>query len=231
MLTFPITLFGCAATATRTFIAITPSAASGTNHTFTGVSLGSPVDTSLVAVIAYVWSTGNDVALSSVPIDGTNGTIHIQAQGKYPVGTRTATAGIISRATTSTSGDITLNCSAANLGAAIAVYRLNQLTSATADDTASAISAASGVPTSPISDTINITANGLLLMGVCVTDVAPSSVTGAAQDGSTTQFPLTNLIGRAWAGSEQAMIAESNRSLSASTPDPNTSSLVAVTWH
>ncbi len=231
MFTFPITLFGGTATATRVFEGVTAGTASGTNFTFSSVTFGAAEGTSLVVVVAYVWSTGNDVAIQGTStIDGSAGTIHVQAQGKDPVGTRTATTGILSRATTNTSGTIVINCSASNQGAAIAVYRLNNLTSATPDATASAISAVSGTATSPISTTINITANGLLLLAANVVDAAPSSVTGATQDGSTTTYPTSTNIGRAWAGSEQQMVSESNRPVSA-TNGAHTASLVAATWH
>lgn len=217
-------------TATRVFQGITAGTASGTNFTFSSVPFGTAEGNSLVAVLACVWSTGNDVVLSTVPIGGTNGTIHIQAQGKDPVGTRTATCGIISRATASTSGQIDLNCSASNQGAAIAVYRLNNLISSTPDATASAISAASGAPSSPLSTTINITGPSVLLQLICETDAAPSSIVGTTQDGSTTTFPTSTNIGRLWTGSEQALPAEIARVLSAIN-GANTASMVACAWH
>jgi len=218
--------------ASALFQAITPSSSSGTNYTFTGAALGTPQGVSQVFVYAYIWSTGNQVLINSVSIDGTNGTIHVQSMGYYGTGSRTARVGIASRATSNTSGDIVVNGSASSLGCAIAVYRVNNLKGGGGiDDFAAANSGSNAAPSSPISSSLDTTVqNSILMLAGTLVDAAPSSVSGATQDGSTTTYPTSTNIGRAWAGHDNGLAAQTNRSVSM-TNGAHVAAIAAVTLH
>jgi hypothetical protein len=219
--------------AAATLIGITPSSTSGTNYTFSSASLGTPQGNSQVFVCVYIWSTGNQVLINSVSIDGTNGTIHVQSMGYYGVGSRTARVGIAARATSNTSGDIVVNASASSLGCAIAVYRVNNLKGGGGiDDFAAANSGLNASPSSPISSTLDTTAtiNNILILAGTLVDANPSSVSGATQDGSTTTYPTSTNIGRAWAGHDNGLAAQTNRSVSM-TNGAHVAAIAAVTLH
>jgi hypothetical protein len=217
--TFPMPFFVPRSSnhAVRAHCGITAGSVSGTNFTFSSVALGTAVGTSLVVVIAYVISTGNSVTISSVSIDGTNGTIHVQAQDIDGGFVRTSRIGIASRATSNTSGTIVVNNSASNQGAAISVYRLTKLTSATPDD---------------VSGLINVSAHGLVLAGGCSTEAGPTSALGVTQNGSTTPFGASS-IGRAWSGSAQNLNAETNRAVGPGYAGSGaiTAVTAAASWH
>jgi hypothetical protein len=136
---------------------------------------------------------------------------------------RGSVATIYSRATTNTSITITAVYSITNwLGVMIEVYRLNNLTSATPHDTATASNAAGA----SFNTDIDIPADGILIQGVTVYSLSTSpTVGGSTQDRAETY----QSAGRVWAGSDQEMGSESARSLT-STNGTTTGAMAAVSW-
>lgn len=211
------------ATRTHTADPASQSNAGSATATFNSVACGTADGTSLVAVIASCVKNGAaNIAFNSGAIDGTNGTIHANITGNINLGTGSVAA-VYSRATTNTSITITSVYSITNwLGCMITVYRLNNLTSATPHATATASNAAGA----GFSTTINIPDVGILLQGVTIYSLAGSpTVTGATEDRATTY----NSAGRGWAGSDDEMASETNRSLT-STNGTTTGALAAASW-
>jgi hypothetical protein len=206
-------------TATPTNVANAGSATA----TFSSVSCGTASGTSLVVVLAHCVKNGAaNITFNSGAIDGTNGTIHANVTGNINLGTGSV-ATVYSRATTNSSITITAVYSITNwLGVMIEVYRLNDLTSATPHDTATASNAAGA----GFNTDIDIPDNGILLQAVTIYSLSTSpTVTGTTQDRAETY----QSAGRVYAGSDQEMSTESARSLT-STNGTTTGAMAAASW-
>lgn len=227
MLTFPITLFGSGLAATRTHTYSADSAAGPTanNYTFTGASLGTASNTSLVVVVAYMWSNGTSPAISSISIDGANGAL-IQSLLTTDAVTYDMSIAIASRATSNTSGDIITRANNGSVRGRIDVWRINDLQSATAFDSAKqgAISANASISLNIPSAGVTIAAAGTLNPG----DATVPTMTGLTQDANGVL--AINLYKWVY-GSDQNMSAQTGLSI---TSVKNTgalpNSLVGASW-
>lgn len=199
MLTFPVAYWGGGAS--RTYITSpTPTFGSATSATFTSVSLGTAIGTSLVVVVVHLWDVSGDGRhLSSATINGVAATIQVQTTGTVATN-QDATVAIISAVTAGTSGNIVLTATNTVQGFGCDVYRLNNLTSTTPTTTASNRLTANGTSVS-----VNITAasNGILIHGCSVNGLGSETISGTG----TTVDHTQNLSGDAdfaeWAGSLQ----------------------------
>ncbi len=106
-------------------------------HTFTSQGLGAADGTSLVVVLAHVWSNGTQPTITSISIDGTNGTLH-QTHLSTNSLTADVSVGLASRATSNTTGTIVVTCNNGSTGARITIYRITRLVSATINQSGNA---------------------------------------------------------------------------------------------
>jgi len=196
MFTFPVTFFS-GATATRSVEGTFTSSSAGTT-TFTSgsIALGTAVGTSLVAV-AVATAAGAGIAgtaLSTVSIDGTNGTIHSNVTFGADT-TLKVMAAVASRATSNTSGVISVTYAQNVTNVWIQVYRLINLTSTTPDDhqtnsgdTLSSVSVTNSVTGVGIilaaATTSGTTANNASFSAGVTTDLAASASNRHGADGS-----------------------------------------------
>jgi hypothetical protein len=199
-----------------------------TSYSFTSVGVGSPAGTSLVAVEIFAYSsTKGHNTLSACAIDGTNGTIHIQ---DYAEGTAAVDviAAIVTRATSNTSITIAPTFSTTMDACLIRVYRLQNLTSATADATTSSTVGHNTAGGTSCSSTMNIVANGIALQAVIEYNQTMGAIAGADQDSSGF---VNNPLGGFSARSKSNMSAETPRTFSAAVSPAALLCCVAATWH
>lgn len=124
-----------------------------TSHTFTAQSIGSTGNNRhiIVSISGYQSSVG---ALSSATIGGVSATIAVQANG-----TNTVSVIIIAAVPTGTTGDIVLSWATNTQNVGIAVHRVVDLTSATANTTGSDTTLSAGA----CSFTLNNNANAVMV--------------------------------------------------------------------
>lgn len=204
MLTFPVTFWGSGAT--RTYITSpTPSFGSASSFTFTSVSLGSALGTSLVLVVAHAWDvSGDGRQLNTVTVGGTGASLIVKTVGTV-TSNQDASVGIWTISTASTSANIVVTTTNTVQGCGVDVYRLNNLASATASATASNHTTSNGTS---ISTTLAVLANGLAIQGCSVNGLGSETISGTG----TTVDHTQNLVGDAdfaeWAGSAQNLGAQ-----------------------
>lgn len=214
--------------ATRTFVTNNAASAGSTTYTFTSVALGTAIGTSLVAVVVHIGANGGSLSsISSATINGVSATIHAQNHGGGSGGAALSigVCGVISATTSGTSGSIVITGNTSSVGCGIEVYRLNNLTSATPNFTATASTGANGG--SSESTTMNITATGILLLGA--TNYGGGTITGSGATKDVTQ--VSNGQVQCWGGSNDGLPTQSNRSLSASWSSTAGGALAAATWN
>lgn len=225
MFTIPVTLFS-GSSATRTLTFTTTSSSAGTTSFTTGSqSLGTPSGTSLVAVVVVV-AAGAGIAgtqIDTVSIDGTNGTIHANVVFGADTTTKVMTA-IASRATSNTSGTVTVNLSKNSTRAWIAIYRLNDLVSTTPDD--NGVNSGNGLTS--ISDTASVTGLGIILAGALSSAVSASLGSFSAGVAADYQDTANNL--QAVIGSAQNVGAGSV-TVTASFPASGRECIATTNWH
>ncbi len=197
MLTFPITLFsGVPATVTNT---ANVDASAGSVHvspgvdtyTFNGVALGTALGTSLVVVLADIWSNGTNPAINAISIDGSAGTL-LQSAMATNSSTFDAGIAIASRATSNTSGTIVLTSANGSIRSRISVFRLNSLISATANDSQKA----SNITPANASVNLNVPADGIVVAGGATLnppDATAPTLTGITQAANGNLGGATNL--------------------------------------
>jgi hypothetical protein len=197
------------------------------NHTINSVALGTAVGTSLVVVVAHVWSNGTSPTIQSISIDGTNGTLHQQRLATNSL-TFDASIGIASRATSNTSGTIIVRCNNGSTQARISVFRLNKLKSATVFDSDGAQN------TTPADASVNldIPARGVIIAGGSVigaNNATVPSLTGITEDGSGV---MSSNNTRKWVyGSNQKQPAATGRTITSVLPvGGGANAMVAASW-
>lgn len=226
MLSFPVTLFsGVPATRTLTFTGSGSSA--GTTSFATGSeALGTPSGTSLVAVVV-VCAAGAGLAgtqISTVSIDGTNGTIHANVVFGADT-TMKVMCAIASRATSNTTGVITITLSQNATNAWVGIYRLNNLISATPDDAGTN----SGDALSSISDTASVVGgNGIILAGALSSAISASL--GSFSAGVMADYQNTGGNLQAVIGSAQNVGAGSV-TVTAAFPAAGRECIATTNWH
>jgi hypothetical protein len=203
-----------------------PSDISGSSASFTysSVPFGTPSGTSLVVCIAYAWNNGaSGSTITGGSIGGTGATLLVNPAGVF-AGSSDSACAIFYLATANTSGTVVVSLNNSMGEGALEVYRLNDLVSATPYNSATTNTPGGSNGTS-LSTTINIPDAGILLMGVA-TYLQASTPSGATQDNTHS----VNTVGKAWAGSNQNLTAQSGKSLSA-TFASTTGALAAGSWH
>lgn len=197
------------------------------NYTFSGVSLGTAIGTSLVVVVAYMWSSGTQPTIGSISIDGTNGTLH---QAKLATNTLSfdASIAIASRATSNTSGTIITRANNGSIFGRIDVWRINRLLSATPTDS----DGAQNVTPANASINLDITAPGVTIAAGATlnpNDATAPTLTGLTQDANGTH--TTNSYKWVY-GSNEKMSTESGRAItSVLNASGLANAMVAATWH
>jgi hypothetical protein len=198
------------------------------NYTFNSIALGTAIGTSLVVVVAHVNSNGTSPQISSISIDGTDGTLHQQRLATNSL-TFDASSGIASRATSNTSGTIIVRCNNGSLRCRIEVFRLNKLRSATVFDSDGAQNV------TPANATINldIPGGGIVIAGATVVganNATVPSLTGVTEDGSGV-FSGANLYKWVY-GSDQSQPAATGSAITSVLPVGGlANALVAASWH
>lgn len=204
MFTFPITFFA-GSTATRSLEATATTTSGGATTLSAGsVALGTAAGTSLVGVAISVFAGAGiaGTAISSVSIDGTNGTIH--ANVVFGADTTVKVLAVVaSRATSNTTGTISVTASQNITNAFFAVYRLNNLTSTTADD--HQVNSGNGL--SSVSTTNTVTGVGLILAAASCSSVTANHASFSA--GVATDFANTVNNRQGVDGSQQNVSAGS----------------------
>lgn len=204
MLVFPVCHWG-GAIATRTYVTSpTPSFGSASSFTFTSVGLGSALGTSLVLVVAHAWDvSGDGRQLNAVTVGGTGATLVVKTVGTV-TSNQDASVGIWTISTASTSANVVVTTTNTVQGCGIDVYRLQNLTSATATATANNHTTTNGTS---VSTTITPAGNGLVIHGCSVNGLGSETISGTG----TTVDHTQNLVGDAdfaeWAGSAQNLPA------------------------
>jgi len=183
MFTFPVTLFA-GSTATRTNTATATASSGGATTLSAGsVALGTATGTSLV-VVAIAVAAGAGIAgtsISSVSIDGTNGTLN--ANVVFGADTTTKVLAVVaSRATSNTTGTISVTASQNITNAWFSIYRVNNLTSSTADNSQTN----SGDNLGSVSVTNTITGAGVLIAAATTLGATANDASFSA--GVTTDF-------------------------------------------
>lgn len=228
MFTFPTTFFA-GATATRSVEGTFSSSSGGTTSFTSGsIALGTASGTSLVAV-AVATAAGAGIAgtaLSTVSIDGTNGTIHSNVV--FGADTTVKVMGAIaSRATSSTSGVISVTYSQNVTNVWIQVYRLNNLTSTTPDDT----DTNSGDGLSSVSVTASITGIGVILAAATTTGTTANDASFSA--GVATDF-AASASNRHGADGSQQNVSSGNVTVTAIPPSGIATARMCIAtanWH
>lgn len=219
--------YSATAYATRTFLATTTSTATGTTYTFSSQALGTASGTSLVVVVVHVYNTGiNGTVLSTVSIDGTNGTIH-QNANSILAGGGGCIAAVASRATSNTSGTIVVTTNNNCTGCAISVFRVNSLTSATVFGGNAVASSASNITSR--STTLDVPAKGLIFAGASwyTPNSSPAYTVGVNQDASAMNGASST---QSYAlGTNQNMGAETGRTVTA-TNSAGWAALAVASW-
>ncbi len=180
MFTFPITLYSSAfATVTNTTNVDASAGSVANNYTFTAAALGTPLGVnSLVVVVADIYSNGTTPTITSISIDGTNGTL-LQSALAHTALLDVGVA-IASRATSNTTGDIIVRGAAGSVRSRISVFRLNYLVSATANDSQQA----SNVTPANASVNLSVPNAGIIIAGgatINPSDATVPSITGITQ--------------------------------------------------
>lgn len=224
MLTFPVTLYSGTA-ATRTATASASVAGSTSTPNFGTLALGTAQGTSLVVVIVYAWNFGTATsALSTLTIDGSAATIHENAVGLF-VASSASIVGIASRASSNTSGGISATFTTNMDNSHIAVYRLNNLTSATPSDHQKATTTNG----TTLSLNLNVPSSGIVLAGsgTVFGTATLIAITGVTQDA---QGEFLTHGDQYVANSNQSSPANAALTISSLWGTANTGALAAVSW-
>lgn len=157
-----------------TFVDSDASSADSNSYSFASQSLGDAASDRVI-IIGANGGTGSDITITSVTLDG-NAATEIIKQGSTSV---RGTAGLFAIAwPAGTTGTIVVNWNGTSVGCGLVVYRMTGTGgSITAHDTG-----ADGDTSNPLSDTLNIPANGGAAAIACVTAAVTQTWAGLTED-------------------------------------------------
>ena len=217
-----------AAGGTRTHVHTAEQTTTNSTQSFAGCALGTPVGTSLVAVVFCAWNGGtNGTAATGCNIDGSAATVHQNANGLLLAGNCSVTL-LASRATSNTSGTISATFNTNMLESAVMVYRLNSLSSATISNS----NKASTTGATSINANLNVPSSGVAIAGAGAVSTTGGGMlvtgTGITQD-------VQDLVGannwRYGSASAQGMAANAALTITADwTAGSSTGALVMGAW-
>jgi hypothetical protein len=195
-------------------------------YTVASAALGTPIDNSIVAVLADIYSNGTNPVIQSISIDGTNGTL-LQSGTTSNGSTFDVGTAIVWRATSSTSGNIVVSADNGFVRARIQVFRLNKLVSAAASDSKKTGSTGAGA----ISVNLSVPRAGIIIAGGATLNPSDASVptlSGITQAGNGVL--ALNLYKYCY-GYVQAQSLNASRAITV-TPNASAlgSSMVAASW-
>jgi len=149
----------------REFAYVTSSEISGTASTFNfgSLSLGLPDTDRLIVVSACYDSSGASVAPVSLTVGGVSATKLVQL-----VGAGSGSSVWVAAVPTGTTGNVTFTSGGSETGCAVHIYRLVGYQSA-------AYATASSGTGNPVSTTINVIANGVVIAGILIDNGAPGT--------------------------------------------------------
>ncbi|TIN82656.1 hypothetical protein [Mesorhizobium sp.] len=228
--TFPFPVFsptGAAVSGPVTYRGSATLLTGGSSQTF-NVGIGTAAaDRLVVALLFGLRNAGAVRTISSVPIDGTNGTIHVQTGVNDGVN-QGLQLGVASRLVTSgTTIDVTVNWSGILSASAILVYTVTGLASTTPTDTASATGNEASV------STLDNNANGVIIMAAGAIDgtLGPLTLTGVSnKDGDQTIVASPSTIDMRVAGGWSAALASATNRTTSVSSSGNFEALAAVSW-
>lgn len=139
------------------FLQATEDIANSTVYTFASQSFGAAHPSRLLACLAFFAGNGADRTLASATIGGVSATIVVQNTDTTPINGRTA-ALIQAEVPTGTSGDVVITASGSCLRCGIALYRIINLKSATAEDT-------TGTVNDPLAHALSISKGAAVIVG------------------------------------------------------------------
>lgn len=193
---------------------------SGTNtgtYTFTAASLGTAANNRYIVIVAY-GDVPSGTSFTSITVQGITATISVQANG-----TLQPNAIAIALVPTGTTGDVVVTFSTTQNRAGIDIYRLVDLASGTAFNTASAVNAAGSNPTV----SLNIPYAGIAIGGAGTADGASWSWSGLTEDSDYELEAGGNVVS---AASTRVTAAVSGQSITATTTTGARNALVAASF-
>jgi hypothetical protein len=194
-------------------------ASSGTTFDFGVRNLGPANGLSQVLVMAACFKVDGATAITvaSSTIGGASFDNSLTAQSGLV--SLSVTAAHLRKTTSANSANITIVTNVTCNNVRIAVFRLNNLTSITPDDTVTANN--NTTSTSGVIDTVN---PGILLLCSAASSATINTLSGVATMDVATGNPFS-------AGHSQQLATQSNRAVSSTSSTANPHALVGQTWH